>query len=168
MAHNPFDSVAYKTYRLPILATGLAGAYLVFSLVQLDADPQPIPPTTKVESHAPQTQQDFSEITGLHLFGQAALPSSADGFSVEPSQALQLKGVLYLPDNQAHAIIESSGHVQKTYRINDSLPGGAILQTTGKITAAVGAPNGQARSKTPAAEGADDASTVQGINRLRA
>jgi type II secretory pathway component PulC len=41
-----------------------------------------------------------------------------------------LQGVFFLAQHpkMAHAIIESADQIQKTYKINDELPGGAILQ----------------------------------------
>ncbi len=79
----------------------------------------------------PQTPQDFSSIGDFHLFGRPknAASSSFPGLPAESTLPLKLKGVLYLPDKQAYAIIEASDQNQKTYRINDALPGGAMLQT---------------------------------------
>jgi type II secretory pathway component PulC len=124
----------------------LASVYLIFSLVaitQSGEGAKPIPPSANLDSHAFQTQQDFSLISGFHLFGHPAVASSSAEFLAESTQALQLKGVLYLPDKQAHAIIESAEHSQKTYRINDTLPGGAVLQAIADHSIILVTHNGQ-------------------------
>ncbi len=112
-------------------ATGLALVYLIFSLVtisQSGSETKPAQRAANQERHTSQSQQDFSLISGFHLFGHPAVALSSAGLPAESTQALQLKGVLYLKDNQAYAIIESAEHTQKNYQINDTLPGGAILQ----------------------------------------
>lgn len=127
-------------------ATGLALVYLIFSLVTLSQSGSETKPTQRAanqERHTSQSQQDFSLISGFHLFGHSAVVSSSAGLPAESTQALQLKGVLYLKDNQAHAIIESAEHVQKNYRINDTLPGGAILQAIADHSVILVTNNGQ-------------------------
>jgi type II secretory pathway component PulC len=112
-------------------ATGLALVYLIFSLVtigQSGAETKATQLAANQERHTSQSQQDFSLISGFHLFGHSLVASNSTGLPAESTQALQLKGVLYLKDNQAHAIIESAEHSQKNYRVNDTLPGGAVLQ----------------------------------------
>jgi general secretion pathway protein C len=143
LASDGTHSVPYKV--LPLLTAGLASVYLIFSLIaipQSGEEAKPIRPSANPESHALQTQQDFSSISGFHLFGHPVTSSSV-GLSAESTQALQLKGVLYLKDNQAHAIIESAGHIQKTYRVNDTLPGGAVLQAIADHSIILTTNNGQ-------------------------
>lgn len=126
-----FDSTYSKTTLLPILATGLAFTYLISGISAITGtETEPATPKTSVtQSHELQTPQDFSLISDFHLFGQSSSASpSATGLPPETTQQLHLKGVLYLPDKHAYAIIESSDQHQKTYKINDTLPGGAILQ----------------------------------------
>ena len=126
-----FDSADSRTKLLPILATGLAFTYLISGIPAITGtETEPATPQASVtQSHALQTPQDFSLISDFHLFGQSSSASpSAAGLPPETTQQLQLKGVLYLPDKHAYAIIESSDQHQKTYQINDTLPGGAILQ----------------------------------------
>jgi type II secretory pathway component PulC len=128
-----FDSADSRTKLLPILATGLAFTYLISGIPAMTGtETEPATPQANVTpSHALQTPQDFSLISDFHLFGQsssASTSASATGVPPETTQQLHLKGVLYLPDKHAYAIIESSDQHQKTYKINDTLPGGAILQ----------------------------------------
>ncbi|TAN64927.1 MAG: hypothetical protein EPN17_18290 [Methylobacter sp.] len=128
-----FDSADSKTKLLPILATGLALAYLLVGIPAMTGSgaktESATPKASVAKNHELQTPQDFSLIGDFHVFGQpSSASSSAIGLPPESTQQLQLKGVLYLPDKQAYAIIESSDQHQKTYQINDTLPGGAILQ----------------------------------------
>lgn len=127
-----FDSADSKPKLLPILATGLALTYLLAGIPAMTSygtETEPATPKASIaKNHELQTPQDFSLISDFHLFGQtSSASSSAAGLPPESTQQLQLKGVLYIPDKQAYAIIESSGQHQKTYKINDVLPGGAIL-----------------------------------------
>lgn len=81
------------------------------------------------QDHPIEARQDFMLISEFHLFGHPdSASSSPDGIAPETAQQLTLKGVFYLAGNDAHAIIESADQSQKTYQINDTLPGGAILQ----------------------------------------
>ena len=126
-----FDS---NVKRWPILATGLAFTYLITRILAITLSgtetESTAPQATVAQNHVLQTPQDFSLISNFHLFGQPdSASSSVAGLVPESTQQLKLKGVLYLLDHQAYAIIESSDQTQKTYRIHDSLPGGAILQT---------------------------------------
>ncbi|MFI3155825.1 MAG: type II secretion system protein N [Methylococcaceae bacterium] len=128
-----FDSIGSKTKVLPILATGSALAFLLSSLLTLSpsgTETEAATPKTSIAQNPElQTPPDFSLIGEFHLFGRpGSASSSVGGLPPESTQPLKLKGVVYLPDKHAHAIIEASDQSQKTYRINDILPGGAILQ----------------------------------------
>jgi type II secretion system protein C len=75
--------------------------------------------------------QDFLEISDWHLFGQADVAlASPSGAVPETQLQLKLQGVLTTSEHyhNAHAIIETSKQIQKTYKINDELPGGATLK----------------------------------------
>lgn len=128
-----FDSIDSRANLLPILATGLASAYLIVNIVamtQSGTETEITVKTTLAQKPERQATQDFSLIGEFHLFGRPdSASSSVDGLPPETTQPLKLKGVFYLPDRHAHAIIEASDQSQKTYRINDTLPGGAVLQS---------------------------------------
>lgn len=130
-----FDITIGKKNLLPILAAGLTFSYLLIisipvithSVTETEAT---APKTTAIQNPALQTQPDFSLISDFHLFGQSASTSSSPGgdFPPETMQHLKLKGVFYLANQHAHAIIEASDQHQKTYQVNDTLPGGGVLQ----------------------------------------
>jgi|GEM_PF-1242291 len=117
-----------------MLAAGLAFAYLlaigVPTLMPSGTGGRPVAPQPAApQDHPIEAQQSFTLISGFHLFGHSGSASSSpDGTAPETAQQITLKGVFYLAGNDAHAIIESAGQSQKTYKINDTLPGGAILQ----------------------------------------
>lgn len=126
-----------------MLATGLAFGYLLHAIAPLLLTPL----KTEVEQEGSQASesplvsesngtekeaQDFLQISEWHLFGHSAPVLSPSEAGVTPQTQLELKlqGIFYLAQHQknAHAIIESSDQIQKAYKINDELPGGAILQ----------------------------------------
>ena len=137
----------FQVFKVPIAnfsVTALSVVYLVFSLITFrQSGVETNPQTIKVAGHPLEIQQDFSLISGFHLFGQSADASITAGLPAKSTQALQLKGVLYLPDHQAHAIIESTEHSQKNYRINDTVPGGAVLQAINANSIILVTDNGQ-------------------------
>jgi general secretion pathway protein C len=80
-------------------------------------------------------RQDLLEISSWHLFGQEDVSSNnSSGASTatipETELELKLQGVFTIsePVNYAHAFIESSDKIQKSYKLNDTLPGGATLK----------------------------------------
>ena len=78
---------------------------------------------------------DFLVIKDWHLFGQPAAISAQNsdqrGTPQETQLQLKLLGVFFLPDQKkaSYAIIEADDHLQKKYRPDDELPGGATLQS---------------------------------------
>ncbi len=129
-----FDSSYSNQKRVLILATGLAFACLVISISTITQSGtktgSTIPQTTIAQSRDRQAPQDFAQVSDFHLFGQLASASpSFDGVPPETTQQLKLKGVVYLPNEHAYAIIESSDQTQKKHKVNDILPGGAMLQS---------------------------------------
>jgi type II secretion system protein C len=131
-----FDKVNLRDNRYPIGATGLAFCYLLITGIsafkQTDTNTeQKISSNTVSQNQTTQAPQDYSLISEFHLFGQPNIPDSAlpDGLPPETELELKLKGVFYFPNQYAHAIIESSDQIQKTYKVNDTLPGGAVLKS---------------------------------------
>jgi general secretion pathway protein C len=126
-----------------MLATALALGYLLHAVFPLLTT---LKTKTEVEQGSQATERhplsesngtekeppDFLQISEWHLFGRSALALSPSEGGVTPQTQLELKlqGIFYLAQHQknAHAIIESPDQIQKTYKINDELPGGAILQ----------------------------------------
>jgi len=155
-----FDITGSKPKVFPILATGLVLTYLINSILTFSSsatETETTDKTTLAQNPELQTPQDFSRISEFHLFGQSASTSSVGGLPAETTLPLKLKGVLYLPDNHAHAIIEAADQTQKTYRVNDTLPGGAILQTIESNSIVIMSDNrqeslGLAKTKTEQAE----------------
>lgn len=129
-----FNITRSGNHLFPILAAGLAFAYLlaisVPALMQSGTGTRPAAPQPAApQDHPIEARQDFTLISEFHLFGHPGSAfSSPDGIAPETAQQITLKGVFYLAGNDAHAIIESADQSQKTYKINDTLPGGAILQ----------------------------------------
>ncbi|WP_292428786.1 type II secretion system protein N [Methylobacter sp.] len=80
-------------------------------------------------------QMDFLVIKDWHLFGQSAVISAQNseqqGTPQETQLQLKLLGVFFLPEQKrnSYAIIETDDHIQKKYRPDDELPGGATLQS---------------------------------------
>jgi general secretion pathway protein C len=78
-----------------------------------------------------EKQPDYLLISDWHLFGQAVDGLSfPNGMVPETQLQLKLQGVFTLSehDDYAHAIIETPDQIQKAYKINDALPGGATLK----------------------------------------
>ncbi|MDO9104721.1 MAG: type II secretion system protein N [Methylovulum sp.] len=115
------------------MATGLALAYLlVISIPALTPTSTETGKATSqsaiVGSPAAQEPQDFSLTSDFHLFGLSTATASANGYApLESTQPITLIGIFYVTGQQAHAVIETSDHRQKAYKINDTLPGGAVL-----------------------------------------
>jgi type II secretory pathway component PulC len=128
-----------KQKKLPPLIIGiLALGYLLAVIlpllthVKISADPAntPLVHLSSDTETAPK-QQDATQITTWHLFGLPPDQSAtASGEPIATELELVLQGVFFLAQHpkMAHAIIESADQIQKTYKINDELPGGAILQ----------------------------------------
>ena len=85
---------------------------------------------------ADKKQQNILEISNWHLFGLVednSANASLDAFTAtlpETELEMKLQGVFTIsqPVNYAHAIIETSDKIQKSYKLNDILPGGATLK----------------------------------------
>ncbi|MGZ8152384.1 MAG: type II secretion system protein N [Methylovulum sp.] len=142
MKTTVIDTFTTRKNLFPVIATALAATYLGYAVIPLiDASrtaaetAEPAATTESVSNPEPisvQEQADFLQISEWRLFGQAVSNSAtADGVPPETQLELKLQGIFYLSSNpsNAHAIIELPEQIQKTYKINDQLPGGAILQT---------------------------------------
>jgi type II secretory pathway component PulC len=137
-----FNTLAKQKKSLPLLAVILALCYLlVAALPLLNHLTRIAPPNTSTlaisavstsSDITPSKALDFMQMTDWHLFGQAdsETQSSSSDEPLATELELTLQGVFFLAQHQkmAHAIIASADQIQKTYKINDVLPGGAILQ----------------------------------------
>lgn len=117
--------------------------YVAISTVQAFDNPeQSAIPTADSEQLGQEKietkQMDFLVIKDWHLFGQSEAISVQNSEQQGAPQAteLQLKllGVFFLPEQKrnSYAIIEADDHLQKKYRPDDELPGGATLQSIAK------------------------------------
>jgi general secretion pathway protein C len=136
------DTLIKRKNFFPMLATGLALGYLLHAIaplltplkteVEQEGSQVPESPSLSESNGTEKEPQDFLQISEWHLFGHSAPVLSPSEAGVTPQTQLELKlqGIFYLAQHQknAHAIIESPDQIQKTYKINDELPGGAILQ----------------------------------------
>jgi general secretion pathway protein C len=124
---------------LPNLFAVLASIYLAYIVVSpflftkfehQQSDFQALPEQTTSEPETVEgKKKDFLEISHWHLLGQADLSSVPGGQLPETQLQLKLQGLLTVgkQNKQAHAIITSADQAQKTYKINDELPGGGTL-----------------------------------------
>jgi len=91
------------------------------------------PPDPDTTANQPtENPIDFQQISQWHLLGEASTPTNTSADAAPETQLqLQLLGILKFSDNPAgtHAIIESADQSQKTYRVKETLPGGAILES---------------------------------------
>jgi type II secretory pathway component PulC len=72
---------------------------------------------------------DYSQISSWHLLGQSEALNNETKTETSATLELKLRGIFYLGEQRrAYAIIEASDQTQKSYHINDALPGGGILQ----------------------------------------
>ena len=128
---------------MPYAALIPALAYLLYvaiSTVQAFDNPESVVALTAESEQLGQEktetkQMDFLVIKDWHLFGQPAAISAQNsdqrGTPQETQLQLKLLGVFFLPDQKkaSYAIIEADDHLQKKYRPDDELPGGATLQS---------------------------------------
>ncbi len=138
---KPFASFRLAPhYRPPVIAGLLALACLIASAVSIFTSPateellataNDTLPAPDPASQPPENPIDFQQISQWHLLGEANAPTinSADA-APETQLQLQLLGILKFSDNPAgtHAIIGAADQTQKTYRVKETLPGGAILE----------------------------------------
>ncbi|GAB6142010.1 hypothetical protein JCM14076_27390 [Methylosoma difficile] len=77
-----------------------------------------------------QNGPDFLQISEWHLLGQDSNPVSNTETPPETQLQLKLMGVFKLANHPTatRAIIQSEDNVQKIYRLNETLPGGAVLE----------------------------------------
>lgn len=117
--------------------------YVAISTVQAFDNPESVVALTAESEQLGQEktetkQMDFLVIKDWHLFGQSAAISAQNsdqrGTPQETQLQLKLLGVFFLPDQKkaSFAIIEADDHLQKKYRPDDELPGGATLQSIAK------------------------------------
>ena len=135
-----FNTLAKQKKSLPLLAVILALCYLLVAALPLfnqSTGGTPLnpstPPISAVNSSSDIAQAksfDVMQMTDWHLFGQSENQTSSSTEPLATELELTLQGVFFLAQHQkmAHAIIASADQIQKTYKINDVLPGGAILQ----------------------------------------
>jgi general secretion pathway protein C len=126
----------------PVFAGGFALVCLLASIVGLFTSNSSREIITAVKNDSvlanvdsapePQSPMDLLQISTWHLFGESEANAPANLSDTPPETQLQLKllGVFNLSNNPAatHAIIEADDQVQKTYRVNETLPGGAVLE----------------------------------------
>ena len=135
-----FSTLTKQQNLFPFLAAVLALGYLaavsipLISSSRIDSEHLSSRANTAVslpDELAQKKRPDFIQISEWHLFGLPVSEiSDSNGEPTETQLELKLQGVFFLTQHQkmAHAIIESADQIQKTYKLNDELPGGAILQ----------------------------------------
>lgn len=120
---------------LPVWSAALASIYLIISISyqpeQKDIDHDLPHSVDTGQQESPQSSIDYAALTKMHWFNREAgsLPPAITGAVTESTQPIKLKGIVQLSSRPPRAIIETADQQQKAYRINETLPGGAILQS---------------------------------------
>jgi len=128
--------------KLPLLLNGLFGVLIAASLVILLsgrphslATPVPGEPATTVgDTPVMPSRAAIRAIAGHHLFGRAeqSRPEVRTSPTLAPETRLKLtlSGVIAATDSQraARAIIAGPDGQEKSYTIDDRLPGGAVIK----------------------------------------
>ena len=124
-----------NTALYPTLATGIAFIYLCLVGLAILLKPNTISlPLPKQTPNNPETltskQEEVLALDQYHLFGQAQTPLSTETEAslTETQQALHLKGLFFIANHSARAIIELPDGKQKIFKVNDRLPGGALIE----------------------------------------
>lgn len=151
-----FNMIVQRKNGLPALSTLLAMSYLGYVVVTLiffpafdqarNGNQDALIPMTITAPRQEKPAPDYAQIGSWHLFGQTVDSSASAGVN-PPATQLQLKlhGVLIAAGygHYAHAIIATADQTQKTYRINDEVPGGAHLKAIEKDKIILVGTNGQ-------------------------
>ena len=113
-----------------LVVVSYAASVTTWNLVSVLKTPEAVTPPPMVAPRSAQPQPTQATLSAMHLFGSSEqAPSSGAIDAPETRLNLTLNGVIASTDKRiARAFIATAGSTEKSYSIDATLPGGAVLK----------------------------------------